>query len=77
MMTVVVTCKIGHIAERVGEAKNPGPKTHARIAFGNVSSYTRHQNYIKTVPCLVLGMRETWLNDAGFRSVHESLAYLS
>ena len=67
MKEMIVIWKIGYNAERVGEAKNPLPKTYMRIAFGNVSSYILHQNYINTVPCDVLGMCETRLNDAGFR----------
>ena len=61
----------------LGKQKNPGPKTYMRIAFGNVSSYILHQNYINTVPCDVLGTCEARLNDVGFRLVHQSLIDLS
>ena len=73
----VVTWEIKFVGERVGEAKNPGPNSFMRIAFGNVSSYILHQDYINTVPCDVLGMSETRLNNAGFKLVQDSLEDLN
>ena len=69
----IITWKTGYAGVRVGEASNPGPSEILRVAFGNVSSYILHQNYINTVPCDIFGMCETRLNDAGFRLVRESL----
>ena len=69
--------KVNHVGERNGEAKNPEPNSYVRIAFGNVSSYILHQDYINTAPCDALGMFETRLNDAELKLVQESLENLS